>query len=321
MADLSLLTMTQITEAQQQASVRMYGVYDPAGTPQDVWMPVGAFIGGYYKIAPSVASNNLTVAVQHLDGSDPSTENPLGFKIGNSWQLVTSSLSTTKAAGTSWCNLGKFELAANTHDLFTYVIQETGASAGTKFGFSRIPYAKTMADFNSTSTDEKYIAGNYTNKNATDEVALIGRFAAQLSAASSFNWSIPSALVCSYPIYQTEWRTFVPTGTLSGAMTYLISSRDVANYMIDYNECAAEMKVVGTTGGSAANTISISAPFGATNGNHLIPRGAYFTDGGGVLTGHCTVGNSTLNVSKYDNSNFGLGAGRYISSAVRWRIG
>lgn len=321
MADLSLLTMTQITEAQQQASVRMYGAYDPAGTPQDVFMPVGSFIPGFYKIAPSVASNNLTLALQHLDGSDPSTTNPLGFKIGNSWQLVTAALSTTKAAGTNWCNLGAFELAANTHDVFAYLIQETGAAAGTKIGFARHPYGKTMADFNSTTTNEKHIAGNWTNLNATDEVALIGRFAAQLSAGASYNWSIPSALVLSYPIHKTEWRTWVPTGTLSGAMTYLITSRDKAEYMIDWNEAAYEVKVAGTTGGSANDSLNISTPFGATNGSHLIPRPAYYTDGGDVLTGHCNVGSNLLGFQKADNSNFGLGASRFVSSAGRYRIG
>ena len=299
----------------------MYGVYDPAGSAQDVFMPVGSFIGGFYKLAASVASNNLTLAVQHLDGSDPSTANPQGFKIGNSWQLVTAGLTTTIAAGTNWCNLGAFELAANIHDLFAYLVQETGAAAGTKVALSRIPYGKTMADFSGTNTNEKYIAGSYTNKNATDEVALIGRFAAQLSGGGGYTWSIPTAMVLSYPIHKTEWRTFVPTGTMSGAMTYLITGRDVAQYMIDYNELAYEMKVVGTTGGSASNAINISAPFGATNGNHLLPRPAYFTDGGSVLTGHSSIGNSIISTAKYDNSNFGLGASRYISSAGRWRIG
>jgi hypothetical protein len=321
MADLSLLTMTQITEAQQQASVRMYGVYDPAGTPQDVWMPIGSFVPGFYKLAPSVSSNNLTLALQHLDGSDPSATNPLGLKVGDEWQLVTSSLSTTKAAGTNWCNLGAFELAANTHDLFPYLIQETGASAGTKIGFARHPYGKTMADFSATTTNEKHMAGNWTNYNSSDKVALLGRFAAQLSAGASYNWSIPSAMVLSYPIHKTEWRTFTPTGTMSGAMTYLITSRDVAQYMIDWNELAYELKVVGTTGGSANNSIDVSSPFTAHNGSHLIPRAAYFTDSATVLTGHCSIGSNRFAVSKYDNSNFGLGAGRYISSAGRYRIG
>jgi hypothetical protein len=114
-------------------------------------------------------------------------------------------MSFTKAAGTSWCNLGSAELAAQPVDLFLYAIGETGASAGLKFGYSRISWAQTMADFVNTNTNEKYIAGNWTNFNSSDAVTNIGRFRAQLSAGAGYTWSIATANVINRPIYESEW--------------------------------------------------------------------------------------------------------------------
>src|SRR5688572_20636347 len=98
MADDSLLTLSIMTEAQIKASTRLYGVIDPAGVPSDIFLPIGMVSQGFYKIAPSVASNNLTLALTHLDGTDPSSTNPLAFKIGNDWQLITAALTFTKNA-------------------------------------------------------------------------------------------------------------------------------------------------------------------------------------------------------------------------------
>ncbi len=163
MADLSLLTMSEITETQIAAVNRLYSVIDPAGTPQDAYVPFGALLPEYYKVTPSVASNDLTLKITHLDGSDPSATNPLVFKIGDSWQVVTSNLSFTKAAATNWCNSGGAELATQPRDYFVYIIEETGASAGTKLGFSPIPSARTMSDFGNTVASDTYNAGGWTN--------------------------------------------------------------------------------------------------------------------------------------------------------------
>jgi hypothetical protein len=288
--------MSQITEAQIKAAMRFYTVLDPAGTPQDAFFPAGSVLGGFYKIAPSVTSSNLTVALQHLDGTDPSTTNPLGFKIGNDWQLITAALSTTKNAATNWANLGSAELSVKNHDLFVYVIQETGASAGTKIGFSRIPFAVTMADFSSTSTNEKYIAGSYTNFNATDEVTNIGRFRAQLSATAAFTWSFPSAKVIHRPIFETDWLTWQPAFSASGSMTYTTVTTDLAQYKIRGTEQLFEIKAHGTTGGVASTLLAATYAFG------------FF-------------GSTGYNFSKYDNSNFGLGANRYIAGTGQYKIG
>jgi len=167
--------------------------------------------GDNYVITPSIAANNLTVALKTVAGADPSSTDKITIRIGNTKRQITAAISTTKAAGTNWCNAGSSELAAQDVDYFVYLIQETGASAGTKIGFSRIPCAKTMGDFVNTSTNGKYIAGNWTNFNSTDEVENIGRFRAQLSAGAGYNWSIPTAKVFNRPVYETDWLNWTPT--------------------------------------------------------------------------------------------------------------
>jgi hypothetical protein len=321
MADQNVTQLTQILEAQLQASTLFYGVADPTGTPDDVKINAGSTITEYYKISPLISSGNLTLRILHLDGTNISSANPLAFKIGDSWRVALDNLPFTKNAATNWCNLGSAELAAKTHDLFVYVIYETGAAAGLKLGFSRIPYALTMGDFVNTTTSEKYIAGGWTNFTSTDVVRNIGRFAAQLSAGAGYTWSIPSAKVISYPFFESDWRTWQPVGTASGSMTYTITATDKAEYKMRMHSLEYELKVAGTTGGTASNTIISSSPFNSTNATHLLPRQAYFTDGGSVLSGIAYVGTSVIQVVKDDNSNFALGTGRYMASTGAYRIG
>lgn len=190
--------------------------HDPGGTPETMriqWSALQDLITNFqsYQIVVSVASNNLTLAIKYIDGNDASTTKSMKFKIGNGLYNLTAAVSFTKNAGTNWCNAGGVELAAQPIDFFVYAIGETGASSGLKFGFSRIPYAKTMSDFVNTSTNEKYIAGNWTNFNASDVVVNIGRFRAQLSATAAFNWSIASQLVVNRPIFETDILTWTPT--------------------------------------------------------------------------------------------------------------
>jgi hypothetical protein len=214
--------------------------------------------GDNYVITPSIASNNLTVALLTIAGTDPSSSDPITVRIGNTKRSITAAISTTKNAGTNWCNAGSSELAAQDVDYFVYVIQETGGSAGTKLGFSRIPYAKTMGDFVNTTTNEKYIAGNWTNFNSTDEVENIGRFRAQNSGSASYNWSIPSAKVYSRPIYETDWLTYAPT--LTGFSANPTSAVYQYRVMGD-NVVLAQM--IGANGTSNATGYTQTMPFTA----------------------------------------------------------
>lgn len=321
MADQDLLDLTKVAESQLSGDDLFYYVHDPNGVALDLSAPMGSLFPLFYTISATVSGGALTVAAKTLGAVDPSSLSPLVFKIGDAWKVITAALSVTKAAATNWCNAGSAELATKPIDYFVYVISESGVAAGTKIGYSRYPGAYTMGDFVNTTTNAKYIAGNWTNFTASDPVTLIGRFRATLSAGAAYTYSIASAKIVNRPIFETDWLTWQPVGTGGGAMTYTITGTDKAEYKVRFDSMEYELKVVGTTGGVASNSIIASSPWLATNASHLIPRPAYFTDVGGVLTGHASIGSSVISVSKYDNSNFALGGGRYMASAGSYRIG
>lgn len=221
---------------------------------QDGW-------GLNYRLSPSVSSNNLTLAILGLNGSAPSASNPVKFRIGNTVYTLTSATSFTKNAATNWMDAGSTDLiGGNAVDFFVYAIAETGASEGIKFGYSRIPYARTMGDFINTSTDPRYIAGNWTNFNSTDVVQVIGRFRAQLSTAS-FNWSIPSSVVINRPIWNTDWLYFTPL--LPGLSVQ--DTTQIWRYKINANE-ATVVGRMNANGTSDANNFSCPLPITCKTG-------------------------------------------------------
>lgn len=220
-----------------------------------------ATMGGNYKLSVTVATNDLTVALKNLTGNDPSATDPVIVRIGDTTRAVTAALSVTALDGTNWCNAGGAELATKEVDYFVYLIQESGASAGTKIGFSRIPYAKTMADFSATTTAETYIKGSYTNKNATDAVILIGRFRAILSATGAHNWSLPAtSVIINWPIYETDWLSYAPVMTSStGTITSVAST--TGTYKLSWDTMFFNHVGTITTNGTGASAIRLTLPF------------------------------------------------------------
>jgi len=219
--------------------------------------------GDNYVIVPSISANNLIVALKGVDGNDPSASNPLRFRVGDSKFTITAAVSYQKDAATNWCKAGSAELAGNAIDFFLYAIAETGASAGLKFGHSRIPYATTMSDFVNTVDNEKYIAGNWTNFNATDRVENIGRFRAQLSATAAFNWSIASQLVKNKPTFATEVLTWTPVITYSAESTNPTSNTPTTkNYQINYRTMVAHLESTLVRGSGNKVHTFFTLPFG-----------------------------------------------------------
>ncbi|MGA1049930.1 MAG: hypothetical protein ACO3TG_00370, partial [Minisyncoccia bacterium] len=143
------------------------------------------------KIVPSVASNNLTVAIKTLQDTDPTPTNPVFVWIGGVLKPITSALSLTRNAGTNWFSSGSAELATREIDYFVYM--GFNATDGVTLGFSRIPYARLYSDFNTTTTNEKHCAiSTITNAAAGDNYVNVGRFAATLSAGAGHTWSVPA---------------------------------------------------------------------------------------------------------------------------------
>lgn len=276
-------------------------------------LPTRGLINGL--IVPTVASNNLTVAIKTLQNTDPSPSNPVYVWIGNTLRSITGALSTTFNAGFNGFNSGSSELATKEIDYFVYIGRLT-AGGGLELGFARIPYARLASDFVNSGGDEKYARfGAATSLVDFTEVVNIGRFAATLSASPSFNWSVPSfnnANLIQEPIYETRWLTWKPTYGATGSMTYTTVTEEIARYMVSQKSLSITLRSFGTTGGSASNALDASLPFSFTapmNGQFSVPRLFDGASLAGIISDHT---NNVIRFSRYDNANFGLGANRYI---------
>ncbi len=280
--------------------------------------PEGFLING--KIVPSVASNNLTVALKGLDGNDPSATNPIYIRIGDTVHSITSALSVTKNAGTNWCNAGSSELATKEIDYFVYL--GYNATDGVVIGFSRIPYATEYSQFSTTSTNEKYCAiSTITNAAAGDDYTVVGRFAATLSAGAGYTWTVPtfnSKNLIQRPIFETRTLIYLPTYTCSGSMTF--TSTSVAYYNIVGNVLHLRASATGTTGGTTSNTIIMSYPFAPATGSSVAAVSCSLAESvtlGGAVGSLETAG---VYVRKYDSANIGLGTNRNVRVNTSYAI-
>lgn len=256
-----------------------------------------------YKIVPSVASDDLTVAIKHIDGTDPTAARPIWKKIGDTFYPITSALSVTKAAGTNWCNAGSSELATKEIDYFVYL--GYNATDGVVIGFSRIPYANQYDDFSTTSTDEDYCAiSTITNAAAGDDYEVIGRFAATLSAGAGYTWTVPTFTtknLIQRPIYESRWFDYVAqisagSGTLTTTVLTSARAKIVDNHMF----IKASIEI--TTNGTGATNVIVSTPFNASASFFATGTGREWNVTGDAL--QCII-ESTLNeitIRSYDNT-------------------
>jgi len=226
---------------------------DTLGSP-----PQGFLLNG--KISPTVASNNLTVAIKTLAGTDPSPSDPVWVRIGDTVRTITAALSVTKAAGTNWCNAGSAELATKEIDYFVYL--GYNATDGVVLGFSRI-VANSYGEFSATTTNEKYCAiSTITNAASTDYYEVVGRFAATLSAGAGYTWTVPTYTAINLiqrPIYETRLLDWVPT-TSASTGTYTTTSLSYAKYRIVGSRVKIDLSITGTTS-STPQAIKSSYPF------------------------------------------------------------
>lgn len=224
--------------------------------------PEGFLYNG--KIVPSVASNNLTVAIKGLDGNDPSATNPVYVRIGDTVKSITSALSVTKNAGTNWFNAGATELATKEIDYFVYL--GYNATDGVVIGFSRIPFAGEYSDFSTTSTNEKYCAiSTITNAVAGDDYQNIGRFGATLSAGAGYTWSVPTFTninLIQKAIYETRWLNYAPNMTGSGgsAGSYAVD-RTLGKYKMARDSLLLSTHSRITNVGSWSGDLRMAIPF------------------------------------------------------------
>ena len=280
----------------------------------------GQMING--KIVPSVASNNLTVALKGMDGNDPSATNPVYVRIGGVVRSITAALSVTKNSATNWCNAGSAELATKEIDYFVYI--GYNATDGVVIGFSRIPFATIYSDFSVTTTNEKYAGiSTITTAAAGDNYVNIGRFAATLSAGGGYTWSVPTFTASNLiqrPIYETRWLNWLPTYTGSGSMTYTAVSTLLARYKITNNQLDFQFITAGTTGGTASTTIIVSTPFSTSWTNNYSRNMGYLADTADYQYGFYYIGTSSINAFLIGGASWGLGANRVLSYGNKYQI-
>lgn len=281
-------------------------------------MPSRGLIGGI--IQPTVASNNLTVAIKTLAGNDPSANDPVYVWIGNTLRPITSALSVTANAGTNYLNMGSAELAGREVDLFLYIGL---VGSDLKLTAARIPYARTAADLSSFGINEKGDLGNNLSPyNTTVPVVNVGRFAATLSASASFNWSVPTFTnvnLIQEPVYETRWLTYQPTYTASASMTWTGVTTTRSIYKISMNQdVKLQISALGTTGGTASNELRITLPIYPTTFNEQRVGGTVIDNVG--LNGQCLFNSTDMRCSRYDSANFGLGANRGIYTKTEYRL-
>ncbi|MGA1047130.1 MAG: hypothetical protein ACO3UU_03915, partial [Minisyncoccia bacterium] len=223
----------------------------------------GGLINGY--IIPSVASNNLTLAVSTSPSSvvAPTSTNPVYVWIGNTLRSITSSLSISANAGTNWFNSGSAELATREIDYFAYI--GYNATDGVVLGYARIPYARLYSDFNTTTTNEKYARiSTITNAVAGDNYVVVGRFAATLSASASFNWSVPTFTnvnLIQEPIYETRELLYTPTlYGLSGSIGTFSANPYLGSYSINRNIASFQVDIKITNKGSWSSDVVYKTP-------------------------------------------------------------
>jgi hypothetical protein len=283
-----------------------------AGAPQ------GTMFNG--KLSVTVATNDITVAIKTLAGADPSSSDPVIFRVGNTLRILETALSVTKADGTNWGNAGGTRFATKEIDWFVYIIWDTvPATDELDIGFSRIPFALDTSYFSATTTNEKYIASaNGSALTANNECSVIGRFNAILSATAAFNWSLPAtAIVINRPIYRTRPLDWVPAWTGYSADPTSTSYQ----YLIDNNICKVWIRET-TSGTSNATSLSCNSPLTPSTITNAvwIGLGAGFDNGARLATPvRCNMSSGVATITFYptmaDNATWTNVNGKRIQNA------
>ncbi|HBI17141.1 MAG TPA: hypothetical protein DDY52_03260 [Candidatus Moranbacteria bacterium] len=238
--------------------------------------PRGFLLNGKFTVTDT--GSGLNVAIKTLAGSDPTANDPVYCRIGDTVRNITSALSRTLADGTNWMNAGSAELATKEIDYFTYLVWDSNSSA-VGLSFARIPYANLVSDFSTTTTNEKHCAG-YADFTTTDEVENIGRFAATLSAGAGYTWTVPTFTASNLiqrPIYETRELLYTP----------VLNSMVVGNGTIEgrYSIFGNKLKfsyafTLGSTSSVSAGGANFSIPISMVGEGYQNNIMMYFLEGG-----------------------------------------
>jgi hypothetical protein len=219
------------------------------------------------KIVPTVASNNLTVAIKTLSDTDPSATNPVGIWIGNELRWITGALSTTMPAGFNAFNSGSAEHATREQDYFAFVgVSNTNNLC---FGFTKFNHYRLGSQLADSVTSQYY--GRFTDTTATvltnttqvTNIVNVGRFAATLSAGAGFTWTVPTYTnenLRQEPTYRTRLFTYSTQFTANGGGSFTPNIR-IQTYEIIENKVFVQWETNAHTISGTVTSIDFSLPF------------------------------------------------------------
>lgn len=264
------------------------------------WIGEGQMYNG--KLSVTVVSNDLVVAIKTMAGTAPSTTDPVYVRINGTIRKITAALSVTKADGTNWFNSGSAELAAKEVDYFAYLIwNTTPATDIVDIGFARRPYFSVYSDVTNTSTSDNYLAfGNASTPTSTDDMTVIGRFAATLSASGAAHiWTVPTYTTSNLiqrPIFETRILFWTPTWT---NLTIGNATVNAEYQIIGRRVVFSNVLVFGSTSsisGSVSHTLPITrgTQYGGTN--HFCPNVRIIDTGTATFTGFSSMTTTALTV-------------------------
>lgn len=275
-----------------------------------------------YSISRTVdGSGNMTVTVLNYLGDTPSASAPIKYQDwSGTIRTISSALTVTFNAWTNYLNCWSAELATKEIDYFVYFQWNTTTSTTNLLG-TRFPSATFMSDITNSNTNEKGAMG-IINYNSTDRVVNIGRFNATLSAGAWYTWSIPAtSRIINSLINESRYIDIVPVVTPSGSMTYT-SLNILCKYKITWNAVDLDYFIEWTTWWTASNQIRVSLPFSTALWTFQLMLPAWILDNLNQYsaTAYNDTSTSTLNIRKYDVSNYTLWASRQVHIRATYHI-
>lgn len=249
----------KIKSANQVAIVRPDNngdiMINPFSLPE--WMMIN---GNLYA---SIVSNTIKIDILTLSWNSPTMQDPVYIRIDNIVRSITSAFSQTIPIGNRF-NAWSSELATKSIQFFVYIGWNTTQSE-LMLWISRIPYGRTISDFNtSTTMDDKYIRLSTWNNvwwvsiNSNDRLSNIWRYTASLSL-SPYNWSWATNII-NRPIYETDWLQWTASISFNWtAPTWLVSSNYF--YKIQWNNVLISALARYTNAWSNNNNIDFTLPF------------------------------------------------------------
>lgn len=275
------------------------------------WITEGVMLNG--KISVTVVANDLVVAIKTMAGADPSASSPVYVRINGTMRKITAALSVTKADGTNWFNSGSPEIAAKEVDYFVYLIwNTTPATDIVDIGFSRRPHFTVYSEVSGTTTNDKYLAfGNASTPTSTDDMVVVGRFSATISASGGGHvWTVPTFTTTNLiqrPIYETRNLFWTPTWT----NLTVGNGTNNARYQIKSNVMRlSNAFVLGSTSsvsGSVGTTMPMTCDTAPTNGSTIFSLVRFLDSGTNNYIGVVGVDASALTF--FANNS----AGTYLS--------